>query len=188
MTGRDADLNDRIQARFGTALMVLASVFAVLIFCDRTGAAMPTMPSIWYSSRGVHLVVCGGLFLMAAILLQSPVSATQSDHDGRPLFQSCRLYTRHDCHLCDRAMEVLLHFQDAFPMIEVIDIDDDPQLVRQFGESIPVVEIDGRVRFRGSVHPRLLRRLIDAAELHSRQHYPEFPEYEQPCGQPSDRP
>ena len=69
MTGRDAELIDRIQARFGTALMVMASVFAVLIFCDRTGAAMPNMPAIWYSSRGVHLVVCGGLFLMAAILL-----------------------------------------------------------------------------------------------------------------------
>ncbi|MEI7699459.1 MAG: glutaredoxin family protein [Planctomycetia bacterium] len=176
MTGRDAELIDRIQARFGTALMVMASVFAVLIFCDRTGAAMPNMPAIWYSSRGVHLVVCGGLFLMAAILLQSPVPATQSELHGRPLFRSCRLFTRHDCHLCDRALEVLLHFQDALPTIEVIDIDDDPQLVRQFGESIPVVEIDGRVRFRGAVNPALLCRLIDAAELQSRRHCEDFSE------------
>lgn len=178
MSGRDAEWNDRMQARFGTALMVLASVFSVLIFCDRTGAAMPDMPAIWYSSRGIHLVVCGAIFLMAAVLLQSPVPASQSDHYGRPLFQSCRLFTRDDCHLCDRALQVLLHFQDALPTIEIIDIDDDPQLVRQFGESIPVVEIDGRVRFRGAVHPALLSRLIDAAELQSRRHFEEFPGYE----------
>jgi hypothetical protein len=52
----------------------------------------------------------------------------------------------------------------------VVNIDDDPQLVRQFGESIPVIEIDGRVRFRGRVDWRLLQRMIDAAELrHSLQ-------------------
>ena len=54
------------------------------------------------------------------------------------------------------------------PPIEVVDIDEDPELVRQFGESIPVVEIDGRVRFRGSVSAELLGRLIEAAELESR--------------------
>jgi hypothetical protein len=46
-----------------------------------------------------------------------------------------------------------------------VDIEGDPQLVRQFGESIPVVEIDGRVRFRGRIDWRLLQRMIDAAEL-----------------------
>jgi hypothetical protein len=168
MTGRESDWNDRVQAWFGTLLMLLASVFAVLIFCDRTGAAMPSMPSIWYSSRGVHLVSCGCLFLMAAVLLMSPGASQGSESSGRALFQTCRLLTRRDCHLCDQAMEVLLDFQDALPPIEVVDIDEDPELVRQFGESIPVVEIDGRVRFRGIVSAELLGRLIEAAELESR--------------------
>lgn len=178
MTGRESDWNDRVQAWFGTLLMLLASAFAVLIFCDRTGASMPAMPSIWYSSRGVHLVSCGCLFLMAAVLLMSPVSSQGPESSGRALFRSCRLLTRRDCHLCDQAMEVLLDFQDALPPIDVVDIDEDPELVRQFGESIPVVEIDGRVRFRGAVSAELLGRLIEAAELESGSRLHEFTDEE----------
>ena len=65
-------------------------------------------------------------------------------------------------------------FQYALPPIEIVDIDDDPQLIRQFGESVPVVEINGRVRFRGAVQPALLRRMIDAAELRQ-ERYEESP-------------
>ena len=83
------------------------------------------------------------------------------------LFRSCRLLTRRECKLCDEALQILLQFQHALPTIDVVDIDDDPQLVRQFGESIPVIEIDGRVRFRGRGDWRLLQRMIDAAELRS---------------------
>jgi predicted thioredoxin/glutaredoxin len=60
-----------------------------------------------------------------------------------------------------------MRFQDALPPIEIVDIDNDPLLIRQFGESVPVVEIDGQVRFRGAVDPVLFQRLIDAAELRS---------------------
>lgn len=60
-----------------------------------------------------------------------------------------------------------MKFQDALPPIEIVDIDNDPLLIRQFGESVPVVEIDGQVRFRGAVNPVLFQRLIDAAELRS---------------------
>ena len=41
-----------------------------------------------------------------------------------------------------------------------VDVDADPQLRERFNECVPVVEIDGRIRFRGRVNPRLLRRLI----------------------------
>jgi hypothetical protein len=105
------------------------------------------------------------MFLTAAMLLKSPVPDRLAERQGRPLFTSCRLLTRRDCKLCDEALETLLHFQHALPSIDVVDIDGDPQLVRQFGESIPVVEIDGRVRFRGRIDWRLLQRMIDAAEL-----------------------
>ncbi len=42
----------------------------------------------------------------------------------------------------------------------VVDIDADPILRDRFDTCVPVVEIDGRVRFRGRVEPRLLRRII----------------------------
>lgn len=168
MNAREADLQDRIQAWLGTAMMVTASLFAVLIFCDRMKMPLFAMPAAWYSSRNIHLVLCGAMFIAAAVLLKSP-GAPRHDRNGRPLFRTCRLYTRAECHLCEEAFSTLMQFQDALPNIDVVDIDADPQLIRQFGESVPVVEIDGRVRFRGAVRPALLQRLIDAAELREEQ-------------------
>ncbi|MEY2725646.1 MAG: hypothetical protein RLZZ458_1513, partial [Planctomycetota bacterium] len=169
------ELHDRIRAWIGTALMISASIFAVLIFCDRTGFSVFELPRIWHNSRSVHLLFCGMLFLCAAVLLKSPPEDRLVERQGRPLFQSCRLLTRAGCHLCDDALETLLRFQHALPSIEVVDIDGDPLLMRQFGESIPIVEIDGRVRFRGRVNWRLLQRIIDAAELRNRIQEGHFP-------------
>lgn len=70
------------------------------------------------------------------------------------------LYTRVGCHLCDVAHQVLLD-HDLSP--QTVDIDADEQLLTQFNECVPVVEIDGKVRFRGRVEPVLLRRLITQA-------------------------
>jgi hypothetical protein len=165
MTTAGAEFQDRVQSWIGTALMIAASILAVLIFCDRTGFSVIDMPRIWHASRGIHLLLCGAMFLTAAMLLKSPVPDKLAERQGRPLFNSCRLLTRRDCKLCDEALETLLHFQHALPSIDVVDIDGDPQLIRQFGESIPVVEIDGRIRFRGRIDWRLLQRMIDAAEL-----------------------
>lgn len=166
---QESDLKDRVQAYLGTATMATASVFAVLIFSDRMDMEFVRFPAIWYASRQLHLAVCGAMFLSAAILLKSPPSRTKPV--GRPLFRSCRLLTRQQCQLCDDALAILMGFQDALPRIEIVDIDEDPLLIRQFGESVPVVEIDGRVRFRGAVQPMLLKRLIDAAEL--REEHPQ---------------
>ena len=41
-----------------------------------------------------------------------------------------------------------------------VDIDQDPQLRERYDCCVPVVEIDGRERFRGRVDERLLRRLL----------------------------
>ena len=57
------------------------------------------------------------------------------------------LYTRRGCHLCDEALQTLQ--QHGLEPI-CIDIDDDPTLRNKFDACVPVVEIDGRVRFRGA--------------------------------------
>jgi glutaredoxin len=67
------------------------------------------------------------------------------------------LYTRRGCHLCDVARQVLER-HGIFPAC--VDIDEDPQLREKFDTCVPVVEIGGRIRFRGAVHPLLLRRII----------------------------
>jgi len=70
-----------------------------------------------------------------------------------------KLYTRTGCRLCDDA-ETLLQSHGLRP--QKVDIDADPDLQRQFTECVPVVEIGGKIRFRGRVEPRLLKRLLDA--------------------------
>jgi len=67
------------------------------------------------------------------------------------------LYTRSGCHLCDDAQQVL----EAHGLVpKCVDVDRDPQLRDQFGCCVPVVEIDGHIRFRGRVDEVLLRRLL----------------------------
>lgn len=66
------------------------------------------------------------------------------------------LYTRAGCHLCDVAAETL---RQAGYTIHHVDIDEDPALRSRFDHEIPVVEIEGRIRFRGHVDPLLLKRL-----------------------------
>jgi glutaredoxin len=68
-----------------------------------------------------------------------------------------QLYTRQGCHLCDDARLVL---QRHGLNVESIDIDADPALVELYTNCVPVVVMDGKVRFRGRVDEVLLRRLL----------------------------
>ena len=67
------------------------------------------------------------------------------------------LYTRQGCRLCDVAKQILL--RHGMTPVEV-DIDRDETLRERFTECVPVVEIDGQLRFRGRVDEVLLRRLL----------------------------
>ncbi len=67
------------------------------------------------------------------------------------------LFTRAGCHLCDEA-KALLGRHDLQPT--VIDIDREPELRQRYDTCVPVVVIDGQVRFRGRVNEVLLRRLL----------------------------
>jgi glutaredoxin len=67
------------------------------------------------------------------------------------------LYTRTGCHLCDVALATLRE-HGVEPTLQDIDADD--KLRDQFNVCVPVVEIDGKIRFRGKVDPILLKRLL----------------------------
>ena len=67
------------------------------------------------------------------------------------------LYTRAGCHLCDDARDVL---EQHGLNVRSVDIDADAALRERFNECVPVVEIDGKVRFRGRIDAVLLRRLL----------------------------
>lgn len=67
------------------------------------------------------------------------------------------LYTRQGCHLCDEAKITL---QKHGLELREVDIDQHEDLRKKFTSCVPVVEIDGRERFRGRVNEVLLRRLL----------------------------
>ena len=69
------------------------------------------------------------------------------------------IYTRQGCHLCDDAEVLVRNFVSD---IRLVDIDQEPELVQKFNTCVPVVEINGKVRFRGKVSPILLKRVLEA--------------------------
>jgi glutaredoxin len=71
------------------------------------------------------------------------------------------MYTRIGCHLCEDAWKLLESAATRHPLdLSQIDIDTDTELAARYGHEVPVVEIDGKVRFRGRVNPVLLTRLL----------------------------
>lgn len=73
------------------------------------------------------------------------------------------LYTRAGCHLCDDAWALLEKEREVYGFqLKACDIDDDPALEAQYGLCVPVVTVDGKVRFHGRVNGVLLRRLLQA--------------------------
>ena len=75
------------------------------------------------------------------------------------------LYTRQGCHLCDDAWRLLQSYQARHGFsLDKADIDADPELRERFDQCVPVVEINGKVRFRGKVNPVLFERLMEAKQ------------------------
>jgi glutaredoxin len=71
------------------------------------------------------------------------------------------MYTRRGCHLCEDAWALLQREQGRYGFaLEAVDVDADPALVERYGTEVPVVAVNGKVRFRGVVNPHLLKRLL----------------------------
>jgi glutaredoxin len=74
------------------------------------------------------------------------------------------MYTRHGCHLCEQAWQQLEQAQQCYHFaLHQVDIDSEARLAREYGACVPVVVINGRVRFRGLLNPVLLKRLLEGA-------------------------
>ena len=51
-----------------------------------------------------------------------------------------RLYGRRDCHLCEDMQASLRDYREKLGFtLEIIDIDEDPALISQFGTKVPVL-------------------------------------------------
>jgi glutaredoxin len=73
------------------------------------------------------------------------------------------MYTRQGCHLCDDAWRLLEGARHRYGFrLEAVDIDADPELQRRHGEQVPVVTVNGKLRFWGVINRPLLERLLRA--------------------------
>ena len=77
------------------------------------------------------------------------------------------VYSRPGCHLCEQAIGLLASYGLR---AREINIDEDAELAEKYNTCVPVVEIDGKVRFRGVVDRVLLERLIGHSAAASSAH------------------
>lgn len=147
----------------GGLIFYLGVVLIGLALADGIHTLPFDMPSMWHRNR--PLCIGFSIALVAAGWRLQRREGRVTDDAWRPSTKGTRferviVYTREGCHLCDDAKAVLVEYAEYLPEIEDVDIETDPDLVSKYGEQIPVVEIDGKVRFRGRVDEVLLRRLI----------------------------
>ena len=75
------------------------------------------------------------------------------------------MYTRQGCHLCEQAWLLLDQARQRYEFaLRQVDVDTEPRLREAYGDCVPVVVVNDRVRFRGVINPLLLKRLLDAGE------------------------
>jgi glutaredoxin len=71
------------------------------------------------------------------------------------------VYSRARCCCCHKALDLLKEYQRQSRFaIQEVDIDGDPELVARYDTEVPVVAVNGKVRFRGVVNRALLERLL----------------------------
>jgi glutaredoxin len=71
------------------------------------------------------------------------------------------IYVAEGCHLCDAALGVVRAVQaDVGFALELVAIDEDPELEAAYREHLPVLEIDGERAFTFIVPPDALRERL----------------------------
>ena len=71
------------------------------------------------------------------------------------------LYGKPGCCLCDEAKAAVAEVREEISFdLEEVDVSVDPRLNREYGERIPVVEVDGEEAFELGVDVAALRNLL----------------------------
>ncbi len=155
----------RTPAAVGTVILLLGFLLAAVVLTVRLNADWGHLGSVIARNP----VLCWGMSI--ALMLGGVALIKQASHDATdwapavpgPRFERAVLYTRSDCPLCDEAVRTLKPYRSYLPEIAIADVDNDSSLKEKFGTCVPVLEFDGRVRFRGHVNETLLRRLIEGS-------------------------
>jgi glutaredoxin len=166
MSNTSQTVSARDRGWFGSLLLFAGVVLLVLCIIEAV-TGLRGMPRAWYSNRplwwlfSLTAITAGAFCLMPS---GNHVRATTwRPSRGGLRYRQLLVYTRAGCHLCDDALELLAAHRRWLPDAAVVDVDHDRRLVEKFGNCVPVVILDGKVRFRGRVAPELLRRLIEGS-------------------------
>lgn len=157
---------DRRRGMLGTLLLFAGVVLLVLCGMEAmSDAGLPGMPRAWHVNQLLWWVLALVAVLSGGKLLAPQSEETTAWRPDRPgiRFRQVQLYTRRGCHLCDEAAAELERHRRWLPRVVVIDVDTDSRLVASYGDCVPVVVCDGKVRFKGRVPTALLRRLISGS-------------------------
>ncbi|MEA2407442.1 MAG: hypothetical protein QOE69_1561 [Thermoleophilaceae bacterium] len=75
------------------------------------------------------------------------------------------LYGKPGCHLCDDARAAVARVRSEHPFeLREVDVTLDPELHREYGERIPVLELDGEELFEFHVEERVLVERLDRVD------------------------
>lgn len=72
-----------------------------------------------------------------------------------------RIYSRPGCHLCEQLLEDLMPLVRGRLEIEVVNIDDDADLGREYGTRIPVIEFAGQFICQYTLDRIAIRAILD---------------------------
>jgi glutaredoxin len=76
------------------------------------------------------------------------------------------LYTREGCHLCEEAKAIIISLLPEFAAkLYEVDIDDDPELLKQYTDDVPVIFVGPQFFARHRIDPALLRRRLQHAKV-----------------------
>ena len=120
-----------------------------------------TAPLTWRSIRQrAHLFLPDSDALV--VIPRAPVdNARRNGYNGPSIMAQVTVYSKPGCHLCADAIRLLerLQSQTAFALQE-INIQDDPALLAEYGEQIPVVLLNGEFLSEYTVDEGRLRQLL----------------------------
>ena len=73
-----------------------------------------------------------------------------------------RIYSRPGCHLCEQLLEDLLPLVRGRLEIEVVNIDEDVALGREYGTRIPVLEFAGQFVCQYTLDNSAISEILDS--------------------------
>lgn len=155
----------RWSETLGSAVLWMGLAILAIAGLDALDVVPFRLPDVWYRSRSFWWMIgLAGVGVGWQILQDDPrLRGWHPVRSGRR-FGSLILYTREGCHLCDEAKELLEAYARYLPPLCEVDIDKDAVLIAKFTTCVPVVEIDGKIRFKGRIDEMLLRRLIEGSQ------------------------